>query len=103
MLSLWIHFTDQEHIALLSNIREPFVLSKESQISLLKSLPAEMAPSRKMFYFVLAFFFMLAQFPSGKRVDGILTGQIIKLDDSSMYHPEEERQSAPHCSSHGNS
>ncbi|KAM5276002.1 beta-defensin 105-like [Hipposideros larvatus] len=63
--SLLIHFTDQEHITLLSNISEPLVLSKPPQTSVLKGLPSATVPSRKMLYFVFVFFFILAQFPSG--------------------------------------
>lgn len=66
VLSLLIHFTDQEHSPSLSNINRPLDLSEKSQTSVLKSLSSEMAPNRKMFYFFFAFFFVLAQFPSGK-------------------------------------
>ncbi|XP_055272216.1 beta-defensin 105-like [Moschus berezovskii] len=45
-----------------------------------------MAPSRKMFYFVLAFLFMLAQFPSGCQA-GLQYSQPLSAGDMSPCEP----------------
>ncbi|XP_069428928.1 beta-defensin 105-like [Ovis canadensis] len=45
-----------------------------------------MVASRKMFYFVLAFFFMLAQFPSGCQA-GLQYSQPLSAGDTSPCEP----------------
>ncbi|KAM9670351.1 beta-defensin 105-like [Dama dama] len=45
-----------------------------------------MVPSRKVFYFVLAFFFMLAQFPSGCQA-GLQYSQPLSAGDTSPCEP----------------
>lgn len=66
MLSALIHLTDQEHITLLSNIREPPSSQRRPEAPSW-SPSSEMAPGGKKLCFVFIFFFILAQFPSGKR------------------------------------
>lgn len=66
MLSLLIHFADQEQTTSLSNISEPLVPANRLCALVWKSLLPAMAPCRKLLYFVFVFFFMLAQRPSGK-------------------------------------